>query len=235
VGPGNLYVQEAKRQVSGLVGIDGFAGPSDLLVVLGEDADVEWVALDVLAQAEHGEGSLVAAISPSSAALDALAGQLQALGADRGPAGEPVAEQRQTRSAMQAQQATCVLIEVPDARAAVELANAFAPEHLQLVGAEPEGLAELVRCAGCVLVGAASATAFSDYVAGSNHILPTQGAAKWASGLSPRHFRRRMSEVRIDPEAAAKLARAGAPIARAEGFEWHAKSMEARVRENPEP
>jgi histidinol dehydrogenase len=217
VGPGNLYVQEAKRQVSGLVGIDGFAGPSDLLVVLGEDADVRWAALDVLAQAEHGEGSLVAAISPSRAVLDALAEQLQRLDAEHSGA----------------QPAACVLIEVPDARAAIELADAFAPEHLQLMGSEPEGLAGLVRCAGCVLVGAASATAFSDYVAGSNHVLPTQGAAKWASGLSVRHFRRRMSEVRIDSEAAAKLARAGAPIARAEGFEWHAKSMEARVRENP--
>jgi histidinol dehydrogenase len=90
-----------------------------------------------------------------------------------------------------------------------------------------------VRTAGCLLVGAASATAFGDYVAGSNHILPTGGAARFASGLSARHFRRRMSEVRIDPDGAAKLARAGAPIARAEGFEWHARSMEARVRENP--
>ena len=92
-----------------------------------------------------------------------------------------------------------------------------------------------MRCAGCLFVGAAAATAFGDYVAGSNHILPTAGAARFASGLSPRHFRRRMAEVRLGEvggEAVRKLAAAGAPIARAEGFEWHARSMEARMGEN---
>jgi histidinol dehydrogenase len=219
VGPGNLYVQEAKRQLSSIVGIDGFAGPSDLLMVLGEDADPRLAALDMLAQAEHGEGSLVAAVSFSTSTLDALAAALDELTAEH-PTAQPAA---------------CVLIETPDARAGIELANAFAPEHLELVGEEPEALAPMVRSAGCVLVGAYSATAFGDYVAGSNHILPTGGAARWASGLSARHFRRRMSEVRIDAQSAAKLARAGAPIARKEGFEWHAKSMEARVRENQQP
>jgi histidinol dehydrogenase len=216
VGPGNLYVQEAKREVAGVVGIDGFAGPSDLMVVLGEDADVRAVALDLLAQAEHGAASLVVAVSPAREILNALKDLLLSLAPE-------LPEQ---------ELAPCVLIEVADTRAGIGLANAFAPEHLQLVGAEPEALALLVRCAGCLLVGQASATAFSDYVAGSNHILPTAGAARFASGLSTRHFRRRMSEVRIDPQGAAKLAKAGAPIARAEGFEWHARSMEARVREN---
>jgi histidinol dehydrogenase len=218
VGPGNLYVQEAKRQLSGVVGIDGFAGPSDVMVVLGEDADPRLVALDLLAQAEHGAGSVVAAVAWAPAVLDALAGEIERLGAS-GPTVQPAA---------------CVLIEVATAREALELANAFAPEHLELVGAEPEALAVQARTAGCVFVGAAGATAFGDYVVGSNHILPTGGAARFASGLSARHFRRRMSEVRIDPAGAAKLAQAGTPIARAEGFEWHARSMEARVRENPE-
>jgi histidinol dehydrogenase len=94
-----------------------------------------------------------------------------------------------------------------------------------------EALAPSVRSAGCVFVGAESATAFGDYVAGSNHVLPTAGAARFASALSPRHFRRRMAEVRIGAGASA-LAAAGAPIARAEGFEVHAESMLARVREN---
>jgi histidinol dehydrogenase len=217
VGPGNLFVQEAKREVAGVVGIDGFAGPSDLMVVLGEDADPDVVALDLLAQAEHGVASLVVAVSCSRGALDRLADRLASLAAER--PGEELA--------------ACVLVEVADARGGIDMANAFAPEHLQLVGEEPEALAPTVRTAGCLLVGAASATAFSDYVAGSNHILPTGGAARFPSGLSARHFRRRMSEVRIDPAGAAKLASAGAPIARAEGFEWHARSMEARVRENP--
>ncbi|MFI5004802.1 MAG: histidinol dehydrogenase [Solirubrobacterales bacterium] len=218
VGPGNLYVQEAKRQVSSIVGIDGFAGPSDLLVVMGEDADTRLVALDLQAQAEHGRASLVAAVSSVPATLDALAREIEGLDA-QAPTVEP---------------AVCALIDVADVQAGIELANAYAPEHLELVGAEPEALASKVRSAGCVFVGAAAATAFGDYVAGSNHILPTAGAARFASGLSTRHFRRRMSEVRIDPAGAEKLARAGAPIARAEGFEWHARSMEARMGENQE-
>lgn len=213
VGPGNAYVQEAKREVAGVVGIDGFAGPSDLMVVLGEDADPNVVALDLLAQAEHGANSLVVAASASASTLDALDGRIASLCHEYPVEGL----------------APCVLVQVADARQGIDLANAFAPEHLQLVGNEPESLAPLVRSAGCLLVGVASATAFGDYVAGSNHILPTNGAARFASGLSPRHFRRRMSEVSIDPAGAGKLAAAGAPIARAEGFEWHARSMEARA------
>ena len=219
VGPGNLYVQEAKRLLSGTVGIDGFAGPSDLVVVLGEDAgrrEVELAALDMLAQAEHGEGSLVIAISPSARALDALASAHERLVLER----PTVAD------------AACALVQVADTRAAIVLANAIAPEHLQLIGSEPEALARMVQTAGCLFVGAGAGTAFGDYVAGSNHVLPTDGSARFGSTLSPRHFRRRMSEVRLGPpggETVRKLAAAGAPIARAEGFQVHAESMEARA------
>ena len=221
VGPGNLYVQEAKRQLAATVGIDGFAGPSDLVVVLGEQAGergVELVALDILAQAEHGAGSLVVAIAPSAQTLDDLAQTLERMVLTRPTVGD----------------AACALLEMADARGAVELANELAPEHLELIGADVEALAPIVRSAGCVFVGAASATAFGDYVAGSNHVLPTGGAGRFASGLSARHFRRRMQEVRIGADAVGKLAAAGAPIARAEGFEVHAESMEARMRENPD-
>jgi histidinol dehydrogenase len=219
VGPGNLYVQEAKRLLSATVGIDGFAGPSDLLVLIDADAgedEVSLAALDMLAQAEHGEGSLVAAVSPGARVGDALAAMIERLVVERPTVGEAV----------------FALVEVSDARESVALANAFAPEHLQLIGDEVEALAPMIQSAGCLFVGPASATAFGDFVAGSNHVLPTGGAARFASMLSPRHFRRRMAEVRIG-QAAGKLAAAGAPIARAEGFEVHAESMEARVRENP--
>lgn len=219
VGPGNLWVQEAKREVAGIVGIDGFAGPSDLMVILDEDAGLEMAALDLLAQSEHGLGSVVIAVSPSAEALERLRDLLWVH--IQGKDTDDLAD--------------CVLVEVDDMPTAIELANVFAPEHLQLMGAEAERLASQVRSAGCLLVGDASATAFSDYVAGSNHILPTAGAARFSSGLSPRHFRRRMSEVKVDPGQAEKLTKAGAPIARVEGFEWHARSMEARVRENPQP
>jgi histidinol dehydrogenase len=216
VGPGNLYVQEAKRQLAASVGIDGFAGPSDLVTVIGAQAGergVELAALDMLAQAEHGAGSLVVAIAPSAQTLDGLAEILERMVLTRPTVGE----------------AACALVEVQDARGAVELANELAPEHLELIGADVEALAPKVHSAGALFVGEASATAFGDYVGGSNHVLPTGGAARFASGLSARHFRRRMQEVRIGAQAVSKLAAAGAPIARAEGFEVHAESMEARV------
>lgn len=221
VGPGNLYVQEAKRLVSAEVGIDGFAGPSDLLVVLGAQAgrrELELAALDMLAQGEHGEGSLVVAVCAGTSRSDELARVLEDLVVERPTVGEAV----------------FALVESSDALEAVALANAFAPEHLQLIGADVESQAAKITSAGCLFVGAASATAFGDYVAGSNHVLPTGGAARFSSMLSARHFRRRMAEVHVNG-AAVKLAAAGAPIARAEGFEVHAESMEARVRENARP
>jgi histidinol dehydrogenase len=220
-GPGSLYVQEAKRQVSGDVGIDGFYGPSDLVVIVdtGEPGILDAVALDLLAQAEHGPESLVVAVSPSAEVLATLSDRIEALTPSPPPSG------------------LGAVVEVVDLDGALAFAEAFAPEHLQLVGDGPETLAPRVRTAGCVLVGAAGGTAFSDYVAGSNHILPTGGAARFSSALSPRHFRRRMAEVHLGG-AAAELAPAGAAVARAEGFELHARSMEARapgVRENRSP
>ena len=215
VGPGNLYVQEAKRQLSGHVGIDGFAGPSDLLVLASAGADPRLIALDLLAQAEHGEDSLVVAVSDDRALLDAIAREVQALFRDRTTvAGGPK-----------------VLVEAASLDAALAFSERLAPEHLELVGEAAEALAPGVRRAGCLFVGAASATAFGDYVAGSNHTLPTAGAARFASGLSVGHFRRLMSEVRVGGAAAA-LARAGVPIAEAEGFPVHAESMSARIRQN---
>jgi histidinol dehydrogenase len=206
VGPGNLYVQEAKRLVSGDVGIDGFAGPSDVLVLASRGADPELVSIDLAAQAEHGPGTIVCAVSDDRELLDAVH-------VDPGDA-------------------VAALVDAPDLEVALAFAEAFAPEHLELVGDAAEALAPRVRSAGCLFVGREGATAFGDYVAGSNHTLPTGGAARFASGLNVGHFRRRMAEVRIGPAAGA-LARAGAPIARAEGFEMHAASME--VRENQAP
>ena len=214
-GPGSLIVQEAKRQVSDSVGIDGFYGPSDVLVLADATADARLVALDLLAQGEHGPGAPVVAVSDSSAWLDALAAELQSLSPERA-ASDPAA---------------FVLAHASSLRDGLAFAEAFAPEHLELVGPDAERLALRVRSAGCVFVGAAGATAFGDYVAGSNHSLPTGGSARFASGLSARHFRRRFSEVHVGPAAAA-LAVAGAPIARAEGFDVHAESMEARVGDN---
>jgi histidinol dehydrogenase len=215
VGPGNMYVQEAKHQLSSIVGIDSFAGPSDLMLILAGPPAQEaghLAALDMLAQAEHGPESLVVAVACEAGVADALAAELDQL--------------------LEGQRAAMALVEAADPEQALELANAFAPEHLQLIGADAESLAPRVRTSGCVFVGQLAGTAFGDYVAGSNHVLPTSGAARFASTLSTRHFRRRVAEVQLDRAAADKLARAGAPIARAEGFEWHARSMEARMGHN---
>ncbi|HKO25919.1 MAG TPA: histidinol dehydrogenase, partial [Solirubrobacteraceae bacterium] len=209
VGPGNLYVQEAKRQVFGQVGIDGFAGPSDLVAIATQDADTDMLALDLLAQAEHGPGTLVIAISDDDRTLTVLESRL-ATGADTG--------------------AVVALVLANDPEHALALSEAFAPEHLQLIGQAAEALSDRVTKAGCLFVGVNAGTAFGDYIAGSNHILPTNGAARFASGLSPEHFVRRFSEVRIgDPDEPAASA---APLAQAEGFELHARSMQARIRDN---
>jgi histidinol dehydrogenase len=213
VGPGNLYVQEAKLQVLGRVGIDGFAGPSDLVVIADGAADPKLVALDLLAQGEHGPGTLVVGVSDAPELLGAVNAEM---------AGWPDTG------------AIRRLVAVEDLDRALALAEAFAPEHLELLGSEAEALAPRVSRAGCLFVGAAGACAFGDYIAGSNHVLPTGGAARFASALAPGHFRRRFSEVRIGGAAEA-LARAAAPVARAEGFELHARSMEARVRQNGSP
>jgi histidinol dehydrogenase len=213
VGPGNAWVTEAKRQVFGTVGIDGLAGPSELVVVAGHDADPEIVALDLLAQAEHGPDSLVALIALDERVLEAVVEAVERLAADRPSV---------TGAELQ-------VLHVADANAALRAAEELAPEHLELVGAEVEALVDRVRSAGAVFVGPGAGTAFGDYIAGSNHVLPTGGAARFASGLSVSAFRRRMARVSLPGEAPGRLAPAGAALARAEGFPVHAESMERRA------
>jgi histidinol dehydrogenase len=208
-GPGNLYVQEAKRQVCDVVAIDSFAGPSDLMAIVDAGVALEPAVLDLLAQGEHGSGTLVVGVSSSEAVIAELEERL--------------------RGQLPDSAAVCRLVHVPDLSYALELAQAFAPEHLELLGPEAASLSESVTHAGCVFVG--TGTAFGDYIAGSNHTLPTGGAARFASSLGPWHFRRIYTEVEISSPD--ELARAAAPIARAEGFRLHATSMEVRIGENP--
>ena len=213
VGPGNAWVTEAKRQVFGEVGIDGLAGPSELLVVASSGADPELIALDLLAQAEHGEDSPLWLISPDAALLDGVIAEVERLAPQRSSAAD----------------AELQALAVASLGEALGIAEQIAPEHLELVGAEAEALADRVTRSGCVFVGAGAGTAFGDYVAGSNHVLPTGGAARFQSALSPATFRRRMARVSLPGEAPARLAPAGAALARAEGFPVHAESMERRA------
>jgi histidinol dehydrogenase len=210
VGPGNRYVTEAKRQVAGDVGIDGLAGPSELVVVATAGADPRLLALDLMAQGEHGPDAFLVALSPERPLLAAI---------------EAAIEERPSVVAERV-----LLVETPDVATAVRLADDLAPEHLQLAGTEAEALAGKVRSAGCLFMGRNGATAFGDYVAGSNHVLPTGGAARFQSALSPATFRRRMARVSLPDSAAARLAPPAAALARAEGFPVHGESMERRAR-----
>jgi histidinol dehydrogenase len=212
-GPGNAYVQEAKRQVVGRVGIDGIAGPSELVVVAAPGADPELAALDLLAQAEHGPDSFLALITTDRRLLDEVVGAVERLAPERPTVGDAALNVGVAGSA----------------RAALTIAEELAPEHLQLVGADAEALADSVRFAGSLFVGPGAGTAFGDYVAGSNHVLPTGGAARFQSALSPATFRRRMARVTLPDGAPGRLAPAGAAVARAEGFPVHAESMERRA------
>jgi len=213
-GPGNAWVREAKRAVYGQVGIDSLAGPSELMVVAGHDVDPEWAALDLCAQAEHGaEGPLVA-VAVEKAVLDAVEEATGSAAAELPEVGE----------------APLALVQVPDLADAIDLANAFAPEHLQLMEEDAALLADRATTAGCVFAGRYSATAFGDYVAGSNHVLPTGGAGRFSGPLGPAVFRRRISTVKVSAEAAAKLAPHVDTIARAEGFPVHGESAMIRTR-----
>jgi histidinol dehydrogenase len=213
VGPGNPYVNAAKRLVFGEVGVDGVAGPSELVIVLDGKANPAWLALDLLAQAEHGEGGLLVAISPDAGAIEALAAELGTLAAER----------PSTASARVS------LVEAPELTKAVELSDALAPEHLELAFEPVEARVAGDRVAGCVFFGPRGAVAFGDYAAGSNHVLPTGGGARFRSPLGVENFRRRTSVVELPAEAAAGLAPRVGTLARAEGFPVHGESAEARA------
>jgi histidinol dehydrogenase len=214
VGPGNNWVQEAKRLAYGFVGVDSYAGPSELMVIAGHDADPEWIAFDLCAQAEHGGDSPLVVAGVEEHVLDAIEAAV-----------ERAAESRSTVA-----DALLALVQVPDAEAAIELANAFAPEHLELMEEDAALLADKVTSAGCIFVGRHGATAFGDYVAGSNHILPTIGTGRFAGPLGPGIFRRRIPTVEIPADAAAKLAPHVDRIARAEGFPVHGESAMIRTQ-----
>ena len=216
VGPGNRYVVEAKKLVSGRVGTDGIAGPSELVVVAEGGADPRQLALDLCAQGEHGIDGLLVMISADAALLDAVA-----------TAVEEIAPERPSVT-----DATLTLVRVADPGAALALADALSPEHLELQFADADEAVAAERVAGCVFVGAGGGTAFGDYAAGSNHVLPTGGAARFGGPLGVRTFMRRTSVVSIDVDAASRLAPTVTTIAHAEGLPVHGESARARAGEN---
>lgn len=218
VGPGNAWVTEAKRQVFGACGIDGLAGPSDVLVVADESADPEEAAAELLAQAEHDPAARVAALSQSREVLERIAGALDAQDARVLPRGEIIAEVLEH----------CSLIHAASFAELCEAIDLFAPEHLWVQVREPARILERVRHVGAVFVGSATPVASGDYLAGTNHVLPTSGSARFASGLCLSDFMRTFSVLENGSERMRHDAPIIAALAEFEGLAQHARS--ARMR-----
>lgn len=219
-GPGNAWVTAAKRQVAGAVAIDGLMGPSEVVIVAGEEAGAEWIAADLLAQAEHDPRAAALLVTTSRALAREVAAaverQLPALAT--------------AETACAALRAYGGVLLTESLEAAVTLAEEIAPEHLQLVGREIECEAGRFRNAGAIFVGARTPEVFGDYVAGPSHVLPTCGTARFASGLSVENFRRRTHRIQvIDAATAARFARASAALAIAEGLPAHAAAAAVRL------
>lgn len=221
-GPGNAYVMEAKRQVFGAVGIDNLAGPSEVLVVADRTARPGWVAADLLAQVEHGSGATAVLMAESEEVCKAVQQALGELQTGRGGgAGAATAPAALTAFYPAAGEDFLGL--------AAALVNAYAPEHLEVQLADPRGFVARVRSAGAVFIGHLTPTAFGDYVAGSNHVLPTGGSARFSSPLSVGTFMRRSSLVEMNAEAVRVLMPFLARVADSEGFVFHRLSAESRL------
>lgn len=219
VGPGNAYVAAAKRQVFGTVGIDMIAGPSEVLVIADGDNDPDWIAADLLAQAEHDTAaqSILMTDDPklADAVEQAVERQLKLL-----PRGETAAASWRDYGAV------IVVASLDDA---VPLSDRIAPEHLEIAVADPELLVEKVRNAGAIFVGRTTPEVIGDYVGGSNHVLPTARSARFSSGLSVLDFMKRTSILRTGPEQLRVLGPAAIALAEAEGLGAHARSVAIRL------
>ena len=218
VGPGNVYVAEAKRQVFGEVGIDMLAGPSEILVISDGAAPAEWLAMDLFSQAEHDEAAQAMLLSPDDRHLDAVAAAIERL-LPAMPRKEVIAASLEKRGA---------LIRTRDLDEACAIANRIAPEHLELVVAEPDRWLARITNAGAIFLGRYSSEALGDYCAGPNHVLPTAGSARFSSPLGVYDFQKRTSIIEVSQAAAARLGRVAATLADAEGLPAHARA--ARMR-----
>jgi histidinol dehydrogenase len=220
VGPGNAWVTEAKRQVFGVCGIDGLAGPSEVLVVADAEADPELVAGELVAQAEHDPLARVAAVSTDRRVLERVAALLDGPFALECGRGEIVGAVLRSR---------CFLIHAEGNDAILEVVERFAPEHLALLVADPWPLAGQVRRAGAIFVGAQTPVAAGDYLAGTNHVLPTSGASRFSSGLRTADFVRSMTLVANSPARMAHDAPLIEAFAAFEGLPAHARTARLRL------
>lgn len=219
VGPGNAWVAEAKRQVFGTVGIDMVAGPSEVVVVSDDRSNPDWVAADLLAQAEHDATAQSILITDSSAFADAVAAAVERQLPD-------IATQSTARASWEAYG---TIIVVPDLTVAIPLIDALAAEHLQLMVDDPEPLFQRVSHAGSVFIGRYTPEAAGDYVAGPNHVLPTGRRARFSSGLSVTDFMKRTTFLDCGRDGLAAIGPAAVTLATAEGLPAHAESVRIRL------
>ncbi len=224
-GPGNAFVAAAKRRVFGKVGIDMIAGPSEILVIADADNDPDWLALDMLSQAEHDESAQAILITDSPAMAEAvqvaIERHLQTL------------ERREIAAASWHDNGA--VIHVPDMATAARLSNRVAPEHLELCVADPMALADNITHAGAIFLGAWTPEAIGDYVGGPNHVLPTARSARFSSGLSVLDFLKRTTLAQMTPEALRAIGPAAETLANSESLEAHGLSVRARLNHLNKP
>ncbi|MFM1815155.1 MAG: hypothetical protein RLZ98_1850 [Pseudomonadota bacterium] len=219
VGPGNAYVAAAKRQVFGVVGIDSIAGPSEVLVIADKDNDPEWIAADLLAQAEHDTAAQSILMTDDAGFADAVTAEVERQLASL-PRGNIAGESWNVYGAV------ITLRHLDEAPA---LADRIAAEHLEIATGRPELLADRIRNAGAIFLGSLTPEVIGDYVAGSNHVLPTARSARFASGLGVLDFMKRTSVLCLDQAALERLGPPAMVLARSEGLEAHRRSVEIRL------
>lgn len=221
VGPGNIYVTEAKRQLFGEVGIDSLAGPSELVIVADESAPVSWVVKDMFAQAEHAPDTKVMLLSPEAQLLDQVEKEITA---------KLPFQQRQDIIATSLDD-SAVLVDTKDLEEAVQLADSLAPEHLQLMVKNPMNYKDMIKLSAAVFCGIYTSTVYGDYGAGPNHILPTGDATRFSSPLGVSDFTKRVSFLSMAANKVQQLTPATAEIAKLEGLYAHAAAAKIRINE----
>jgi len=222
VGPGNAYVAAAKRLVFGTVGIDMIAGPSEVLILADQGGNPDWIAADLLAQAEHDTAAQAILITDDAALADAVEAAIET----------QLGRLRRGAIAVASWRKYGAVILVGALADAVPLVDAIAPEHLEIAAADADGLAARIRNAGAIFLGAHTPEAIGDYVGGSNHVLPTARSARFSSGLGVLDFVKRTSLLKCGPEQLRALAPAAIALGEAEGLDAHARSVAIRL--NPQ-
>jgi histidinol dehydrogenase len=218
-GPGNAFVAAAKRRVFGKVGIDMIAGPSEILVIADKGQNADWIALDMLSQAEHDESAQAILITDDAG-----------LARDVGVAIERHLQTLERRAIAGASWRDYgAIITVPDLATAATLSNRIAPEHLELCVSDPDALSKDITHAGAIFLGAWTPEAIGDYVGGPNHVLPTARSARFSSGLSVMDFLKRTTLAKMTPEALRAIGPAAETLARSESLEAHGLSVRARL------